>query len=99
MRWRNFEIKTGDTWDHIPALGPDLWAPTADHTYSYPFTAWGKSPQFRLRDRPRTSDNYGELKIAVRPATAADCGNNDWNSFGYADQASCEAALGGVAAT
>jgi hypothetical protein len=94
VRWTNFEIKSGNTWGHPWPLGPDQFAPAADHTYSYPFVAWGTAPQFRLRDRPRTSDNYGELKISLRPATAADCGYDAWRAFQYEDQAACEAALG-----
>lgn len=97
-RWPNFEIKTGNTWGHPPVLGPELLGPTADHTYSYGFVAWGNRAQFRLKDRPRTSDNYGAFKIAIRPATAADCGNEDWKGFQYGSQPECEAALGGAPA-
>jgi hypothetical protein len=96
--WPNFEIKTGNTWGHQAPLGPEYLVPTADHTYSYPLVAWGTAPQFRLKDRPRTSDNYGQLKIAIRPATAADCGTEDWQAFEYESQAACEAALGGAPA-
>lgn len=99
--WRNFEIRTGklSPYEHYAALGPTLTAPTADHTYSYPLVGWGQPAQFRLKDRPRTSDNYGELKISLRPATADDCGNYDYGSFGYPDEATCRTALGGGSAT
>lgn len=100
MRWPNFEMRTGklSPYEHYSALGPTLYAPTADHTYSYPLVGWGQPAQFRLKDRPRTSDNYGELKISLRPATAADCGNYDFGSFGFPDQATCEATLSGTPA-
>jgi hypothetical protein len=99
-RWPNFEMRTGklSPYQHYSALGPTLYAPTADHTYSYPLVGWGQAAQFRLKDRPRTSDNYGELKISLRPATAGDCGNYDWESFGYHSQPECETALGGTSA-
>ena len=96
--WYNFQIKTGSTWGHIPDLGAGEVVPTADHTYSYPLVGWDRPAQFRLKDRPRTSDNYGELKISIRPATSADCGFQDWHSFGYASEAECTASLPAPAA-
>jgi hypothetical protein len=91
--WYNFQIKTAGTWSHIPDLGPGEVVPTADHTYSYPLVGYDRPAQFRLKDRPRTSDNYGELKIAIRPATNADCGDGDWKTFRFHSEERCERSL------
>lgn len=95
--WPNFQLNSGSGYKHPAPTGPELFAPTADHKYGFPVNGHDKPALFRLKDRPRTSDNYGQLQISLRPATAADCG--DFHEFEYADQASCEAALGGVLAS
>jgi hypothetical protein len=96
--WPNFQISRGAGFDNRDLLGAPLAGPTADHKYSYPITGIGKSAQFRLRDRPRTSDNYGLLKITVRPATASDCANGGARQYEFYDEADCVTQLAPPAA-
>ncbi|MCW2982834.1 MAG: hypothetical protein JWR63_404 [Conexibacter sp.] len=94
--WNNFQISRGAGFGHIAPLGAPLTGPTADHKYVYPITGIGASAKFRLKDRPRTSDNYGVLKIKVRPATGADCASGGFVRFGFADEASCATGITAV---
>jgi hypothetical protein len=96
--WSNFQITRGAGYGHTEPLGGRHPAPAADHKYSYPITGIGKSAQFRLKDRPRTNDNYGVLQILVRRAMASDCALAS-DAFGYADQATCESQIAGVSGT
>lgn len=96
MHWGNFQISRGAGYGHTDPLGGPSAAPAADHKYSYPITGVGKSAQFRLKDRPRTNDNYGVFKIRVRAATGADCGSGGYARFGFADEASCATGITGV---
>jgi hypothetical protein len=91
--WGNFEISRGAGFGNRTPIGgrPSVAAP--DHTYRYPISGIGKSAQFRLKDRPRTSDNYGTLHIVVRRATAADCDTTGWSDYGFHDLATCQAQI------
>jgi hypothetical protein len=93
--WPNFEISRGMGFDNRTVLGVPVSQPTLDHKYSYPIIGIGKAAQFRLKDRPRTSDNFGLLKITIRPATPADCANGGAGQFLYPDEASCAAQIAG----
>ncbi len=91
QHWINFQITnhvTSGVFDHVEPLGPYPTAPTVDHKYLYPLTGIGDRAAFRLLDVPRTDDNYGELHIVVRLATAQECTAN-FARFGYADAGGC----------
>ncbi len=99
--WGNFQISRGHGFAHRTVLGTALLSggrPTSiapDHKYLYPIKGIGKPAQFRLKDRPRTSDNYGQFHIVLRGATAGDCANGGYHDFGYADEASCAVSVAG----
>jgi hypothetical protein len=94
QHWINFQLSTttgSAGYGHVEPLGPYPTAPTADHRYLYPLLGAGEKARFRLVDRPRTDDNYGELHITIRAATAEECAG-DFARFGLADAASCSTA-------
>jgi len=66
-----------------PAVRPD-------HTYTYAVVGFGKVARFRIFDR-QPEDNYGRLRIRIRPAQATDCAAEKFRQFGYADEATCVA--------
>ncbi len=73
--------------DLVPAGGAPQ-GPRPDHTYTFAVVGVGKIVRFRVFDR-FPADNYGRLRIRIRPARATDCANNQFRNFGYADEASC----------
>lgn len=91
MHWSNFQASTGGAWAHPQTLGATPTAPTADHTYNYVLLGHGKAAQFRLTDI-YYRDNYGILRVSVRPATSADCATG-YASFGFTTSAACTTAL------
>ena len=90
IHWSNFQASTGGNWAHPQTLGVAPTAPTANHTYSYVLQGRNKPATFRLTDI-YYRDNYGTLRISLRPARAADCVN--YTSFGYASAASCASSV------
>ena len=91
--WRNFQMDNGSGWTHPALLGTAPTSPRSDHTYSYAVVGDSAKIRFRLLDR-YVRDNYGALKITVRPATATDCAS--YSSFGFTSQAACVSAVTGV---
>jgi hypothetical protein len=90
QHWSNFQMYTGSgPWAHPKLLG-SLSQPTANHTYSYAVKGAGTKVSFRLTDL-YTSDNYGVLKITLRPAVASDC--TSYSAFGFTSQAACVSAV------
>lgn len=90
IRWPNLQLNDGAGWAHPIMLGPWLTAPNSKHTYSYAVSGHGAQIQFRLDD-VYTRDNYGLLKIALRPALASDC--SSYQAFGFASAAKCATTL------
>lgn len=90
QRWRNFQMNAGTGWHHPTLLGPPPSTPGSDHTYSYAVVGDNRTIQFRLKD-VLTRDNYGVLKITVRPAAVSDC--SSYASFGFASQSACIAVI------
>lgn len=89
-RWNNFQVNVGNGWAHpIPAGGRPT-APSANHKYSYPLIGTGARARFRIEDKPRTNDNYGQFRVKIRRADAMDCAAG-YKEFGFADAASCAA--------
>jgi hypothetical protein len=100
LHWTNFQISRGAGFAYRTALGTALLSggrPTTvapDHKYLYPIAGIGEPAQFRLKDRPRTSDNYGVLHITVRRAKPSDCAVG-YKDFEYSDVASCQGSIAG----
>jgi hypothetical protein len=89
--WPNFQMNDGTGWRHPNILGTVPVAPAANHTYSFAAVGHSDRLRFRLVDI-YTRDNYGVLKISLRPATAADC--SSYQAFDFTSSAACTAALG-----
>jgi hypothetical protein len=90
IRWPNFQINDGTGWGHPKILGTLPIAPTTSHTYSFAAVGHNQRLRFRLSDI-WTRDNYGLLKISLRPATTADC--SSYQAFGFRSSSSCMGAL------
>lgn len=89
VHWINFQITStavSGGYAHVTPLTSDV----ANHAYSYPLLGAGQPAGFRLEDLPRTDDNYGELHIVIRPATAEECAAS-FARFGLPDASSCGA--------
>jgi hypothetical protein len=93
LHWSNFQISRGAGFAHRTQIGGRKPTMEPDHKYLYPISGIGEPAQFRLKDRPRTSDNYGTLHILVRRATAADCETTGWSDYGFHDLATCQAQI------
>jgi hypothetical protein len=87
--WTNFQFSTvGRAYAHVEPLGPYPSVPAVDHKYAYPLLGAGQVARFRLVDRPRTDDNYGELHITIRQASPAECAA-DFARFGLPSADGC----------
>jgi hypothetical protein len=92
-----FQIDTGSGFaDRLP-MGPATSGPMAGHKYRYALVGAGASLAFRLLDGPGAADNYGQLRIDLNTATAADCA--DYQGFGAPSQAACLEQIARQAAT
>jgi hypothetical protein len=92
QRGVRFQIRTRSRFYNPVSLETNLTAPTANHSYSYPVKGFGRLARFRIAAETFLLDNYGRLRIRVRPATAADCTALGAAVFGFADVPSCVAA-------
>jgi len=97
VNWGNFQISTGGRFRDLPAAGAPFTAPRADHTYAYVVRGRDRRVRFRLVDTRGKRDNYGRLRIRVRPAVAGDCATLGPRTFGAASEAACRSALGAPA--
>jgi len=87
VHWINFQLTStavSGGYAHVAPLTGDV----ANHAYSYPLLGAGEPAGFRLEDLPRTDDNYGELHIVIRAATAAEC-SASFAQFGLPDASTC----------
>jgi hypothetical protein len=84
--WTNFQMNDGSGWAHPELLGTAPTGPVSNHTYSYAVSGHNDPIKFRLWDI-LTRDNYGLLKISLRPANTADCAS--YLAFGFASEKRC----------
>jgi hypothetical protein len=102
---RRFQLNEGARWHHLSSLSGRFSTPRPDHAYSYALLGRDHKLSFRVRDNP-SYDNYGQLKITLRPAVATDCGNRQWRNFfdawdhpWFTDEAECLAEVAPTPAT
>jgi len=89
LRYTTFETSIdGRRYRDLVPAGGAPQGPRPDHTYTFAAVGVGKVVRFRVFDR-FPADNYGRLRIRIRPARATDCANEKFRNFGYADEATC----------
>jgi len=89
LHYTTFETSIdGRRYRDLTPAGGAPQGPRPDHTYTFAAVGLGKIVRFRVFDR-FPNDNYGRLRIRIRPARAADCASEKFRDFGYADEASC----------
>lgn len=100
--WTNFQMKAGGGvgWHHPTVLASHTpTAPSPGHRYEYAVIGHsGRRLAFRLVDSP-TADNYGSLRISVRPARDGDCAHLKFRAFHLASEAACLARVAGSASS
>jgi hypothetical protein len=71
--YANFQANLGHGWSHPSVLSRQtLVKPSRSHTYEFALTGAGQPVSFRLVESdPR--DDYGSLRIYLRPAVPGDC--------------------------
>jgi hypothetical protein len=87
-----FQIATRRAFEKVLPIGSPLVAPSANHEYHYAVTGSARKIRFRIARESFLLDNYGRLRIRVRPATEADCTALGAGVFGFADVPACVAA-------
>jgi hypothetical protein len=68
LRLPNFQMSAGGAYGHPAPLASSV---AANHRYQYPLLGTGAPASFRFED-PAGKDNYGDFRITVRDAIAAD---------------------------
>lgn len=90
--WSAFQVNAGTGWQHPGIVGTYPIAPSASHTYTYAIVGHGRRVQFRLYD-VYTRDNYGILRIELRPAVVGDC--TSYVALKFTSVANCQAQVAG----
>jgi hypothetical protein len=94
LRLPNFQMSAGGAYGHPAPLASSV---AANHRYQYPLLGTGAPASFRFED-PAGKDNYGDFRITVRDAVAADCANGGAAALGFASEAACRGEVPATAA-
>jgi hypothetical protein len=85
--YANFQANLGNGWSHPSVLSAQtLVKPSRSHTYEFALTGAGKPVSFRLVESD-ARDDYGSLRIYLRPAVPGDCSGHGSQAFGLTQTA------------